>query len=277
VRPDGSTAWGDIAGASADDAEGLFGLGRPATADDLASSVVATLLRRFPKPGTEAALVPGPRKPLFRGGALAYRAPDLDTTHPNLVAVLPFTNDTRVPEAARVLAEVAALRLAAAAGFETVEPARLRAAALQARVATFRGIGPDELRKLAGAVGTTLFLRGTIFRYDDPAKREVATPAIQVEISLVDAGTGKVLWVAQHERTGEDYASLLMLGSVSNAVTLADRVISEMIDAPSLGSTAAARAFAAARAARATPQKTPHTTSQLRPESEGDRRKNENE
>ena len=232
VRADGSIAWGDVAGVSADDAEELFGFRRSVNADALAIDAVRQLLDEFPEPGRESAPPKGPSKaltPLFRGAPVSYRAADLDPNVPHRVCVLPLENVTRTPDAARVFAEVLTLRLAAAEGFEPVEPARLRAAALQAKVGSFITAGPAELRKLGDAVGTSLFLRGTVWTYDDVTDRGITTPAVQVELTLVDVETGRVLWAAQHERKGDDYAGLLMIGAVSNAVSLADRVVSEMI------------------------------------------------
>lgn len=253
VRADGTIAWGNVAGVSADDAEELFGFRRSANADALAVSAVGQLLDRFPKPGRESAPVKGPSKPLTmigKGRAIAYRASELDPKVPHKVCVLPLVNSTRTPDAARVFGEVLALRLAAAEGFEAVEPARLRAAALKAKVGSFVNAGSAELLKLGSAVGTTLFLRGTVYTYDDATDRGITTPAVQVELSLVDVETGKVLWAAQHERKGDDYAGLLMIGSVSNAVSLADRVATEMIEARGLGVPRAAEKFVAQRAAK---------------------------
>jgi len=253
VRADGSLGWADVAALAADDTERLFGFGRRETPDALAARVIAELMRDFPPPGREA---PPPHHKSFFGGSLfgsgaqSFRAPELDLRTPHLVCVLPFANESKSPQAARVFAEVLAIRLAAAEGFEVVEPAHLRAAALKAHVASFRGIGTEDLARLAASVGTSLFLRGTIYTYDDVTGRGIDTPAISVEMSLVDAQTGRVLWAAQHERKGSDYTGLLLLGALSNAVTLADHTATEMIEAQGAGAPRAAQAFTAAREAR---------------------------
>lgn len=235
VHADGTIGWANVAGLSSDDDEHLFGFGRREKADTLAGSAVANLLRGFPRGGRESALVAGPSKPLFKAGAIAYRAPDFDPSRPHKICVLPLVNSTRAQDAARIVGEVLALRLAAAEGFEVVEPAQLRAAALEARVGSLQNAGPEELRKLARPLGTALFLSGTVYSYDDVTDRGIVTPRVHVEVSLVDAESGKVLWLAQHERRGEDYSGLFLLGAPSNAIALTDRVVTEMIEAPSLG------------------------------------------
>jgi TolB-like protein len=141
--------------------------------------------------------------------------------------MLPLENDSSVPESARIVADLLSLRFAAANGFEVIEPALLRAAALKAGIASFRGTTSDDLTRLAPLVGTTLFLRGTIYRYGDDN--------IQLEVSLTDLQSGRVLWSAQHDRKGIDYTGFLMLGATSNAVSLTDRVVAEMVDTAARG------------------------------------------
>ena len=234
IRADGSLAWGEISGLSADQTEKAFGFGREATADGVAGAVIAELTRRFPAAGAETSLSPGPRRPLFRGSPISYRARDLDPGAPHRVCVLPFDNNG-APEGARVVADVLALRLAAAHGFEVVEPAALRAAALKTRIASFRNIGTEELAKLAPVLGTSLFLRGTIFTYTDASANSRSSPQLEMELTLIDVESARVLWSAQHVRKGTDYTGFLMLGAVSNAVSLTDRVVAEMIDTATHG------------------------------------------
>lgn len=230
VRADGTLAWGDVVGVAADDTEQWFGFGRKEAAAGVAVHAVKQLLARFPKAGEEGAPTRGLSKPMFRAGAVSFRAGDLDPRTPHLVCVLPFENEARTSDGSRVVAEILSLRLAAAEGFEVVEPAKLRAAAVKARIASFRAIGSDGLEKLAAAVGTSLFLRGTIYEYEDVTGRGTASPSVFVEMSLVDVESGRVLWAAQHDRDGADYTGLLLRGAVSNAVALTDRVVTEMID-----------------------------------------------
>ena len=218
VRADGTPLWGDIAGLSGEETERLLGFGRQTSSAGVAAEAVKALMRSFPA-GGETALVRGKRKPLFHDGPLAFRAKVGEGTR---VCILPFDNTTALPESARVIADILALRLAAASGFEIVEPAALRAAALKAGIASFRGISSDDLGRLAPAVGTPLFLRGTIYTYGDAA--------VHLELSLVDVAAKRVVWTAQHDRKGSDYTGFLMRGTASNAVALTDRVIAEIVD-----------------------------------------------
>jgi TolB-like protein len=221
VRADGTLAWGDAAGLSSKETEQLCGFGRKTTTAGVANEVASALMRRFPNPNDEIHLVRGQRKPWFAGAPLAFRSSDLDPSTPHRICVLPFDNQSSSPEAARVVTDLLSVRFAAANGFEVVEAAALRAAALKTSIASFRNAATQSLARLAPAVGTPLFLRGTIYSYGNDR--------IELELTLVDVDSGRVLWSAQHDRRAADYTGLLMRGAASNAVSLADRAVAELI------------------------------------------------
>jgi hypothetical protein len=229
VRADGTFSWGDASGLSADDTEKALGFGRSEKVAAVAEKAIDALTKHFPAPGDESSLVRGPRKPLLRSGPIAFRASELDPSTPHRVCILPFDAET-TSDSVRAVADVLTLRLAAASGFEVVEASKLRDAALKANIASFRWIDSDVLARLAALVGTPLFLRGTIYQFDDPSDgRSAKTPQLQIEMTLVDVQNRRVLWSAEHGRKGTDYTGLFMLGAVSNSLTLTDRVVSEMI------------------------------------------------
>ncbi|HVR38878.1 MAG TPA: GNA1162 family protein [Thermoanaerobaculia bacterium] len=223
TNADGTLAWGDVAGLASRDTERILGFGRKSTAAAIADDAVVQLLEHFPRASENAKRVNGPRKPMFRSGPASFRDSEVKTTT-NLVCVLPFDNNSKIPEAGRVVLDVLGVRLAAESGFDVVEPALVRQAALEAGIASFRGISTDDLAKLAEKVGTSLFLRGTIYDYIDSG-----SPQLQIEFSLLDVRTQRVLWASHHARKGSDYVGFLMLGAVSNAVSLTDHVIAEML------------------------------------------------
>lgn len=247
VRTDGSLAWGDVGGVAATDTEKIFGFGRARNAQEAADAAVARMASRMPTPATESRLQSGPSRPLFHAGPANYSATGFDTRTPHLVCVLPLENRSATPEAARVVAEILSLRLAAASGFEVVDPAKVRSAALAARIPSFFQVPNAALVKLAPLVGTPLFLRGTIFGYSDITGRGGSDPAVQLELTLVDVAAGRVVWTSQHEREGSDYEGLLLLGAASNAAVLTDRVVSEMIEEEVQRASRSGEAYATAR------------------------------
>jgi hypothetical protein len=230
VRRDGSLAWGDVVSTDSD-SQRILGFGAEPTTAILLQRAVRKLMVSFPVSGREAAPPDAPGKPFFLGHPVSYRAPDLDPARPHRVCILPFENLTPNVAAPRIVADILAVRMAGATAFEVVEPAVLRAGAAKAGVTTFRDITVEGLRRIAPAVGTTLFVKGTIFDFVDPAAGEGADPQIQLELTVLDAENDRAVWSAQHSRKGSEYTGLLMLGAVTTAVSLTDRVVAEMIDA----------------------------------------------
>jgi TolB-like protein len=211
IDRDGVVVWANVAAVAPSDTERVLGLERK----DVSVEAVEALLRDFRRSGSPTR---PPKAAGWRTRPTFYLSPELDRSRP--ICVLPFDNHSRVTDASRVLADVLALRLAAA-GFRVVDPVVLRDAALKARI-SLHGVSSPDLALLAKSVGTPLFLRGTIYAYNE-------SPSIDVEATLVDAVAGKVLWASQQSRKGSDYIGFLMLGAVSNSVSLSDRVAAEMI------------------------------------------------
>ncbi len=224
VDATGAPQWSSVAGLTSGDTERALGLGKKESLEAMAPQAIAALLRGFPCGSCTMVHGSAPRAGLMRR-ALSFRDSELD--HARRICILPFDNESTAPDAVRLVAGILSLRLSAA-GFQLVDPSTLRAAALNAHV-SFHNVGSQDLRKLEKAVGTSLFLRGTIYGFDDPAIHNGTTPALDLEATLVDVAAGKVLWAVQDNRKGTDYIGFLMLGAVSNSVTLTDRVAAEMI------------------------------------------------
>jgi len=222
----GDTQWANVYALNASDTERALGLGKKETVAEIAPQTIDALLKGFPCATCEIRRRDSlPRAGVFKR-ALTFNGTALDRSRH--VCILPFDNESSAPDAVRVVADVLALKLSAA-GFRVVDPATLRAAALKARL-SLHNVSSEELKLLAKGVGTSLFLRGTIYGFEDPTVRSAsATPALDLETTLVDVETGKVLWAAQDDRKGTDYIGFLMLGAISNSVTLTDRVATEMV------------------------------------------------
>jgi hypothetical protein len=107
-------------------------------------------------------------------------------------------------------------------------------------VRSFRALDPEQLRRVGERVGAALFLRGSVYTWRDSVPQGGGSPEVSLELSLVDAARDRVMWTGQHARKGGDYAFLLQRGTVTSAVALADRVVSELLDRLRAGT----RAFA---------------------------------
>ena len=66
---------------------------------------------------------------------------------------------------------------------------------------------------------------------DPGAKNGASTPDVDVEVALVDAAAGRVVWTAENARKGRDYKGLFQLGALRSVVALSDQVFGEMVSA----------------------------------------------
>jgi TolB-like protein len=232
LRRDGSLAWAGVAGLSSEDTEGALGLHRIASVSRLAEKALDRLVRDLPAAGSTAGLAAARARPLDVPPPLTFRSPALEPGRAHTVCVLPLENRTSARLAARAVAELLALRLAASQSFTVVEQGDLRAALPVSGVHGLRTGDPAELQKLSNAVGTSLFLRGTVYVFKDSASGNSAvTPELELDLALTDAAAGRILWTSRIARRGRDYEGLLEQGAITNIVTLTDQAVAEMIRA----------------------------------------------
>jgi len=232
LRADGSVAWAGVAGMSSEDTEGAFGLHRTNATAVLAEKAVERLVRDFPQPGTAVRLASARAKPLGASSPVTFRSAALEAGREHRICLLPFENRTQARLAGRVVAELLAQRLGASGTFEVVEPADFREALVTAGIRGLRSGDPAEMAKLSKALGTTLYLRGTIYAFKDASTKNASVaPELELDLALVDTASGRIVWTSRLARTGRDYEGLFQLGAITNIVTLTDQAAAEMVRA----------------------------------------------
>lgn len=231
VRADGTVAWSSVKGLTSDETEGLLGLGRAGTLPQLADRALADLLRNLPSPGARAKAEPH-STPLLKASPPTYKSVALKGDALRRVCLLPFENFTPSREAPRVLADLLQHELTASGRFEVVEAAELRAALAAEKVRGLGGLDPAQLAALGKRLGTSLFLRGSVYRYlDTGAKGGAVMPEVEVQLALVDAAAGRIVWTGANARSGRDYKGLFQLGALRSVVALSDQVFGELVTA----------------------------------------------
>ena len=226
VGPDGTTVWSAMGGLSTADTVGAFKQGRVGSVEELARRLVGEMLTSMPSGKVPPAQeVRGGRT---GGGPRVYRSREL-AGRELTISVLPLQNRSSTRSAARAMEAILQERLAEQAGIRVVSPADLRQAVVATGLRAPSRLSGPQLARLGKALGTTLFLQGTILEYGQAFIETGETPAVEIYLSLFDAETGRTLWSGLHRRVGTDYQGLLKLGAINAQSTLASRTVAELL------------------------------------------------
>jgi TolB-like protein len=230
VGPGGRPFWSDVAIVREERGGGVLTPRKVATLPEAIAEAARRLADGVPdgrgagtaRPGGAGGLL------LSRGGPVAYRARGAGRVGAS-VAVLPPTNYSDDPRATRVVAELLAVRAGAEHGVPLIEPDALRRAALGADLRLGRRLDADDLKRLAPAVGTRLFLRTTVLAFEPAVASPVGDARVALEMTLLDVDTGRILWTAIDDRRATDYGALFRQAPLRDVVSLADRVVDELV------------------------------------------------
>jgi hypothetical protein len=227
VSRDGAVVWSDLATLSTSTSGGAFDRGKVRAVDELARRAVRDLVGRLP-PTFPAAPSPAPGA-TFPGAPRVYRSRDYLGQRLR-ICVLPLQNLTPSRDAPRLLDVALHQALSTRPDTVAVAAADVRAAVRTRKLRAPAVLSLEQLGDLADAVGTPLFLRGTILAYGDPDPGGAA-PAIELYLALVDVRSGQLVWSGVHRRTGSDYERVLRFGAIPDEATLASRIVAELLDA----------------------------------------------
>ena len=224
IDREGRVIWGDAFALSANESETLLGLGRPRDGVQLAAEVASRVASSLPKPRRRPRVKRGPA-PLPQS-PVTYRSGELPKRQRRRICLVPLT--ASAPHAARVSLELLAIRLASNREFEIVEAADFRTAMRAEKLTSIGALTSDELRRIGKHIGTTVFLRGTVHTWREAS---AGRSEVQLDMTLADVESGTILWAVTHGRRGSEYAGFFQRGVVENVIALADRVISESVQA----------------------------------------------
>jgi len=220
VSRDG-VVWSELIALRASESAGPLGGGKARDAQELVRLACKRALESLPRGGGLA-----PVKRPYRPGNTprVYRSRELLASTAR-ICILPIENLSSDPKATRVIATALQDVLDRTPSVVVVQPAELRAALVATGVRDLTALTPDVARKLGGAIGTTLFLQGTILRY------AATTPELELYLSLTDLASGRVMWSGLTRREGAEYETWTRPRGERNHAMLAERAVAEMVQA----------------------------------------------
>ena len=163
-------------------------------------------------------------------GPNCYQRTGIDKSKIKKVAVFSFHNNTQVNEATRIVTEAFLTELFKKKNYKVEFPGNVRAFLVNERIVVRTGIDLQTMKLMAKRLGVDAVMLGEVDEYVgvDDTKRLVI-PLVSIRSRMVDSRTGKILWMAYHRRTGDDYRKVLDFGKVRSVAALAGKVVGEMI------------------------------------------------
>jgi TolB-like protein len=227
ARP--SVLWGDEVARSGDDSPGLLGLGLVKTVAELEKRVVAAVARsvaRYVVNGSsgDSCGSAGRFKP-----RRSFRAPELDDVGRQVIAVLPFANETSRRGAGEVVLEQFVAELARSGAFEVLDPGVVREELLANRIVLEGGVSVDNAVAILDLLQADLVLSGDIQVYVAPPGGRVP-PKVQFTAYVLDRYTGELVWSSASDGGGSDGVFFFGAGRVHTASALSCRMVRGVVD-----------------------------------------------
>lgn len=218
--------WIDSHARAGDESPGLFRLG---VIDDmrklqdeevarLAASLAAFVDGRRAAPACGASGRFGPK--------VRFRSSALDAPLRPLVAVVPFLNQTERRGAGEAVSLEFVRQLVDSGAFRVLEPGVVRDFLLRRRIIMQAGVHLETTRVMLGALEVELVLGGAVLDYQDKGP----VPRVRFTATMLDGGSGEVVWASSSYNQGDDGVWFFDLGRVATVGDLSCRMVASVMD-----------------------------------------------
>lgn len=163
-------------------------------------------------------------------GPRNFARADADITTVRKIAVMPFeslvSNDEYAGEKIRRVVMTELL----IRGFEIVEPGEISKELFEKKKAV-RVLTTDELKNMGKTLGVDAIMMGSVETYKTTPGLTVAYPDVSINLRLLDAASGNVVWSIVHTSGGPGFGSRHFGTEGPSLGDAAHRVVRESIDA----------------------------------------------
>jgi len=164
-------------------------------------------------------------------GGPRYFLAERDSFDPGAaVAVLPPVNYSRNQKAQDLVVDDVVLEILRLGRFRAVDPGEVEKVVLAKRIRLTDRMPPETLSEIAGLLHARYILTGSINQFDYVTVRNETFPVISLNLRMIDAGKGKVVWAATCTRRGDDSETVFGLGKVKTLERMCGIVTREMIE-----------------------------------------------
>ncbi len=161
----------------------------------------------------------------------AYVRKNHDQPGVKKVAIFSFHNNTMIAEASKIVTGAFVASLVKTKKFNVEFPGNIKSFLVNERIIVRTGVDLDTIKRMGRRLGVDAVIMGRIEEFVGiEEKKKGVIPVVSISSRLVDVRTGKILWMAQHRRTGDDYIKVLDFGKVRSVGELTKKVVLEMIE-----------------------------------------------
>ncbi|MCD4763859.1 MAG: CsgG/HfaB family protein [Desulfobacterales bacterium] len=161
----------------------------------------------------------------------AYVRKNHDQPGVKKVAIFSFHNNTTIAEASKIVRGAFVASLVKTKKFKVEFPGNIKSFLVNERIIVRTGVDLDTIKCMGRRLGVDAVIMGRIEEFVGmEEKKRGVIPVVSISSRMVDVRTGKILWMAQHRRTGDDYIKVLDFGKVRSVGELAKKVVLEMIE-----------------------------------------------
>jgi len=161
-----------------------------------------------------------------------YAARDLDHQKVRRVAVLPLFNRTGFSEASRISTSAYIAQMVTKTDYQVEFPGNIQNFLVRERIIIRDKIDLSTIELMHKRLGVDAVVLGEVIEFFGPAGETGAsdTPLVHLSVRMVDAETGRILFMASHFRTGDDYMKIIGIGKIRSTTALAQKVAGEIVD-----------------------------------------------
>ena len=147
------------------------------------------------------------------------------------VAVLPFTNETLQPTAAIKVFRIFSGELIASRNFQVEPEGEVYFFLNRNRLRPVDLLKSDLYAELARQLDVDVVIRGRVITLEDRSSANGRLPYCAIQIDILTAESGALLFSTYHRRSGEEYQTLLHYGTIHTTSGLIAEVSREIINA----------------------------------------------
>jgi hypothetical protein len=146
------------------------------------------------------------------------------------VAILPFNNETSYSQGDIIMYRVFAAELSHRGKFMITPEGDVRKILHQMHTVPGEDFNIEQIRILADRLQAQLLITANIIEMDENMSSNRTNPTLAIIFRILDADSGRILWVTYHRREGGQYRKVMHFGVVNTVTELVRRVSHEIIE-----------------------------------------------